>query len=449
MTTVINPENLLHRAMVHQPILNIGVIGHVANGKSSIVKAVTGVETQKYASEKEKNITIKLGYANAKIYKCSVCKPPKCYQSGPSNEFKKACDICGENDIQLVTHISFVDAPGHHRFMSTMVSGGRIMDTTILVEALNNSILPAPQTREHVNAIKIGNIPNHIICLNKFDLIDKSTAYKHIETILDYFSGESVIAKSPLIPISATFGINIDVLLEYITKIQIPERNLDQDVKMIIVRSFNVNKAGINVSDIKGGVIGGSITRGKLNVGDIVELRPGIRSLVKESDVDSGKEKNLDKSKKKSKRQMPQWTFKPLITKVVSIYSEANELESAISGGLIGVQLDIDPALSATDGLIGNILTLHEKGNDVYEEIAIKYDLLDKDNIFTLGTKLSININACNTFGIITKIFEDNIVVVKLDQPISASTDDRATISNDEKILGVGFIVDGLKSVCI
>jgi len=429
-----------------QPIINIGVIGHVSNGKSSIVKGVTGIATQKYESEKEKNITIKLGYANAKIYKCHICKVPSCYQTGPSKEFNKNCNIC-DSAMELVRHVSFVDAPGHIRFMSTMISGKCIMDTTILVEAINNANLPAPQTLEHINAITIGGVPNHIVCLNKCDLVDKETALAKIKILNDAFSS-TILKNSPMVPISATFGINMDVLCEYIANIPVPIRNHNTDVKMIIVRSFNVNKAGINVKDIQGGVIGGSIINGKLNIGDEVELRPGFRNEIS---CDENSNNSNNSTGKKSKKYKERWSFTPLKARVLSIHSEENKLQSAIPGGLIGVQLDIDPSLTAGDGLIGNLLTKIDKGYDVYEEFAINYKTVESINdILEVNDKIQININACNTNGIVTKFFkEDNIVVIKLDFPVSAGLDDNLTICNNGRIFAIGKIVDGFKSILI
>jgi translation initiation factor 2 subunit 3 len=96
-----------------QATINIGTIGHVAHGKSTVVKSLSGVQTVKYKSELERNITIKLGYANAKIYKCSndACPRPACYKSyGSSKEDHPPCLVegCGHK-MNLLRHVSFVD----------------------------------------------------------------------------------------------------------------------------------------------------------------------------------------------------------------------------------------------------------------------------------------------------------------------------------------------------
>ena len=414
----------INEAMINQPIINIGMIGHVANGKSSIVKEVTNISTQKYASEKQKNITIKLGYANAKIYKCPSCEAPECYQAGHSSEYSKECDICN-SPMTLVTHVSFVDCPGHIKFMSTMVSGKCVMDTSIMVEAISNQQLPAPQTLEHMNALKMGNIPIDIVCLNKCDLVNKETTLNNISTLKKAFEN-TILEKAKLVPVSATFAINMDVLCELITQIPVPVRNLTDNIKMIIIRSFNINKPGSDISELKGGVVGGSINRGTVRVGDIVKLLPGF----------------VKKSEKKKYR----YVYSPLKAQILSISSEENKLEYAIPGGLIGVQLDIDPALTTNDGLAGNILTTFTATDiNVFEELALKYTLIDSNEELTVDEKIQININANNTDGTITKIIpEEQSIIIKLEYPVAASVNDVVTICNNSRIYGSGIILEGL-----
>lgn len=425
-----NYQNILDEAMLYQPVLNIGMIGSVANGKSSITKALTGISTQKHSSEKQKNITIRLGYANAKIYKCSSCPEPQCYQSGPSDFFQKMCTICGL-EMKIITHISIVDVPGHVRFMSTMINGTNVMDTTIMVEAMNGATSLASQTREHLNAITVGNIPNSIICLNKFDLIKTDVGLKKIKILKEELKN-TVANNSPMIPVSATFNINIDVLCHYISQIKIPIRDLSSSCKMIVIRSFNINKPGIDINNLCGGVIGGSILHGRIDVGTDVELRPGYYYENEATSLSSS---------------TCRWKYKPLRAKVLSINSENNKLKYAIPGGLIGVQLDIDPALTSNDGLVGQVLTLIDKGYDVYEDIIIEYELLDKLLSIKKNDTLQLNINGCNVICQIMKKYDkDNQLKLKLDKPISVNIRDKVTICYGGKIYGMGQIIDGKKS---
>ncbi|KAG9967929.1 putative translation initiation factor 2, gamma subunit, partial [Aureobasidium melanogenum] len=150
-----------------QATINIGTIGHVAHGKSTVVKAISGVQTVRFKNELERNITIKLGYANAKVYKCDneECPRPTCYRSYKSDkEVDPPCEREGcSGTYRLLRHVSFVDCPGHDILMSTMLSGAAVMDAALLLIA-GNETCPQPQTSEHLAAIEIMKL-NHIIIL--------------------------------------------------------------------------------------------------------------------------------------------------------------------------------------------------------------------------------------------------------------------------------------------
>ncbi|CAI7885341.1 unnamed protein product, partial [Closterium sp. NIES-54] len=112
--TKLNP--LSPEVISRQATINIGTIGHVAHGKSTVVKAISGVQTVRFKNELERNITIKLGYANAKIYKCEddACPRPMCYKAyGSSKEDSPLCDVPGfeKARMKLMRHVSFVDCP--------------------------------------------------------------------------------------------------------------------------------------------------------------------------------------------------------------------------------------------------------------------------------------------------------------------------------------------------
>jgi translation initiation factor 2 subunit 3 len=169
-----------------------GTIGHVAHGKSTVVKAISGVQTVRFKNELERNITIKLGYANAKvrpgrplayrmrwyrltsalhvraqIYECTnpSCGRPGSFRSYSSDkEAEPPCEVpnCGHK-MKLLRHVSFVDCPGHDILMATMLNGAAVMDAALLLVAGNESC-PQPQTSEHLAAIEIMKL-KHIIIL--------------------------------------------------------------------------------------------------------------------------------------------------------------------------------------------------------------------------------------------------------------------------------------------
>ena len=177
--------------------------------------------------------------------------------------------------MSLLRHVSFVDCPGHDVLMATMLNGAAVMDAALLLIA-GNEPCPQPQTSEHLAAVEIMKLQNLIILQNKLDLIKYEQAMVQFDTILNFVSG-TVAEKAPIIPISAQLKYNIDVVCEYIVKaIPIPIRDYTSAPHMIIIRSFDVNKPGQKADELKGGVAGGSILKGVLQLGDEIEIRPGL-----------------------------------------------------------------------------------------------------------------------------------------------------------------------------
>ena len=316
----------------------VGTIGHVAHGKSTVVKAISGVQTVRFKNELERNITIKLGYANAKIYKCEddACPRPSCYRAyGSTMPDEPPCEVPGFEDkkMKLVRHVSFVDCPGHDILMATMLNGAAVMDGALLLVAGNESC-PQPQTSEHLAAVEIMRLKHIIILQNKIDLVQENAAANQYDAIVKFIQG-TIADGAPVIPVSAQLKYNIDVVCEYICgKIPVPKRDFTSPCHMIVIRSFDVNKPGAEVDDIQGGVAGGSILQGVLKVGQPIEVRPGIVSKDAEGRI----------------------KCTPISSRIVSLFAEQNELQYAVPGGLIGVGTTVDPTLTRADRLLGQVL---------------------------------------------------------------------------------------------
>lgn len=340
-----------------QATINIGTIGHVAHGKSTIVKAISGVHTVRFKNELVRNITIKLGYANAKIYKCDneKCPRPTRYISaGSAREDSFPCHrpAC-TGHFRLVRHVSFVDCPGHDILMATMLNGAAVMDAAFLLIA-GNETCPQPQTSEHLAAIEIMKLKHILILQNKIDLVKESQAREQHDHIQKFIQG-TVAEDAPVIPISAQLKHNIEVICEYVVKkIPVPVRDFTSSPRLIVIRSFDVNKPGSEVHDLKGGVAGGSILRGVLRVGQEIEVRPGI--VEKTSD---GK-----------------LMCRPIRSRIVSLFAEQNDLEFAVPGGLIGVGTKIDPTLCRADRMVGQMLGAVGTLPDIFTELEISLFLL-------------------------------------------------------------------------
>mmetsp|Transcript_2980 Transcript_2980/g.5863 ORF Transcript_2980/g.5863 Transcript_2980/m.5863 type:complete len:458 (+) Transcript_2980:69-1442(+) len=341
-----------------QATINIGTIGHVAHGKSTVVKAISGVQTVRFKNELERNITIKLGYANAKIYRCEDdgCPRPSAFRAyGSSKEDTPLCEVPGFEDkrMKLLRHVSFVDCPGHDILMATMLNGAAVMDGALLLIA-GNETCPQPQTSEHLAAVEIMRLSHIIILQNKIDLIQESAAANQHEQILRFIQG-TIAEGAPIVPISAQLKYNIDVVCEYIVnKIPVPVRDFTSSPNMIVIRSFDVNKPGAEVDDIQGGVAGGSILKGVLRVGQEVEVRPGI--VTKDSDG----------------------TVKvtPIFSRIISLFAEQNPLQFAVPGGLIGVGTSVDPTLTRADRLVGQVLGEVGQLPEVFSELEVNFFLL-------------------------------------------------------------------------
>merc|ERR1712021_198425 len=342
--TPLSPEVISRQATI-----NIGTIGHVAHGKSTVVKALSGVHTVRFKNELERNITIKLGYANAKIYRSfdKKCQRPVCYTSKGSKTPDEFTD--DGKTWRLVRHVSFVDCPGHDILMATMLNGAAVMDAALLLIAGNESC-PQPQTSEHLAAIEIMKLKHVLILQNKIDLIRDTQAQEQHEQILRFIEG-TVAEGAPIIPISAQLKYNIEVVCEYIEKkIPVPIRDFTSDPHLIIIRSFDVNKPGSEVEDLKGGVAGGSI----LKVGQEIEVRPGLVS----------------------KDGNGKLTCQPIRSRIVSLFAEQNEMMFAVPGGLIGVGTKIDPTLCRADRMVGQVLGSVGALPDILIELEVSYYLL-------------------------------------------------------------------------
>lgn len=429
------PKTVYEQTIMSQATINIGTIGHVAHGKSTIVRSISGIHTIKFKSERERNITIKLGYANAKIYKCDTCPRPDCYSSlGSSSPFTMSCPRrdC-EGTSKLIKHVSFVDCPGHDVLMATMLNGTAIMDAALLLIAANEPC-PQPQTQEHLFAVEIMNINKFIIVQNKIDLISREQALEQKDQI-DTFIKNTKAEGSPIIPAAGQFNINICAILDFIVNnCKEIDRTQDKIVKMVIIRSFDVNKPGRKIDEIMGGVIGGSLICGELKINDQIEIRPGIITR-------NGK--NIE--------------CRPFFTNVTSLYAEENSLQVAQPGGLIGVGTNLDPFFCRADKLVGQVMGKKGELPDIYVEIEIEYFFfqkisgiekkLDKKNLLQKHENILVNIGSTTSGSTIKRIQDDKMHLV-LVKPACCERGERVSISKKFqghwRLVGYGKVTDGV-----
>jgi translation initiation factor 2 subunit 3 len=410
-----------------QATLNIGTIGHVAHGKSTIVRAISGISTIKFKAELERNITIKLGYANAKIYKCGdKCARPTCYQSFSSaTPDELPCKNCG-GVLRLVRHVSFVDCPGHDVLMATMLNGTAIMDAVLLLIAANEPC-PQPQTTEHLFAVEIMNLSKIVVVQNKIDLVTREQALEQYDQILKFLRTSNV--SGPVVPTAGQVGLNVSALLDFVVNyIPEPERDEKADPKMVVIRSFDVNKPGTRFGDLVGGVMGGSIVTGVLKINDEIEIRPGLVS-----------------------REGNRFICRPFLTRIISLKAETNDLEEAYPGGLIGVGTTMDPSYCKADKLVGQVMGRVGALPPIYSEIEVDYKLFQKTATQDKGSlkkdeQVLLNIGSTTTGAVVRRVKEED-AVLELVRPACCEVKERIAISrkisNHWRLIGYGEILGG------
>ncbi len=402
-----------------QPEINIGTMGHVDHGKTTLVQALAGVWASRHSEELKRGITIKLGYADMPVYKCPACEPPKNYTTKP------VCPICGSKAV-FVRAVSFVDAPGHEALMATMLSGAAIMDGAILVIAADE-LCPQPQTREHLAAANVIGIKNIIVVQNKIDIVDEKRARQSYVEIKNFVKG-TVAEDAPIIPISAQRGINIDILLQAMEELMpTPKRDETKPPFMYVVRSFDTNKPGTAIDKLEGGIIGGTILEGKLNVGDELEIRPGIPVEGKSA-------------------------YTPLHSEIVSLQAGSKKVEEAQCGGLVGIGTLLDPSYTKADGLTGNIAGKTDALPPTLTELTLETHILEravgtkelmKIDEVTMNESLLLHVGAAITVGKVTSIRKGS-VLIKLARPVCAQTASRVALSRKLagrwRLIGYGTI---------
>jgi len=336
----------------------------------------------------------------------------------------------------LQRHVSFVDCPGHDILMATMLNGAAVMDAALLLIAGNESC-PQPQTSEHLAAVEIMKLKHIIILQNKIDLIKESSSMEQYKQILKFIKG-TVAEGSPVIPISAQLRYNIDVICEYIcSKIPIPVRDFTSSPRLIVIRSFDVNKPGAEVDDLKGGVAGGTIVKGVLKIGDEIEVRPGIVTKDAEGKVKCS----------------------PIFSRILTLFAEENDLRYAVPGGLIGVGTRIDPTLCRADRLVGQVLGEIGKLPDIFTELEINFFLLRRLlGVKTEGEKqsrvqklakgevLMVNIGSTSTGGRVLAVKTDLAKIVLIN-PVCTQQGEKIALSRRVekhwRLIGWGQIMRG------
>jgi translation initiation factor 2 subunit 3 len=407
---------LLSELQENQAIAQLAFLGSVAAGKSTINKALTGETTQKHTRELINGCTINMGYVNIKIYYNASSKQ---YLINPK-----------ENDnmqgFKLLRHFSSADNPGHNAYMSTLITGINTVDNVIFLVSGTNGI--EPQTKEHMKCFRTTGCKNYCFVISKADLIPTKIKLDQLhktvnQFIIDEIPEESDIDLPPVIPLSAQSGTNMDKLIQYIVASPYPralESSVNLPLMMPVVRSFDINRPGVDPAKMTGATIGGALMQGFVMPGDIVCLLPGIVKHTKRG-----------------------FTCIPLHTQIVEIRSDTSSKALAIGvpGGFLGLRTTLDPGLAKANGLVGQVLikkTNRAAPFHIVMSFTMTYEQFADDHIKEQQSYLLAIHCATKRATLVNK--DDSHLTFQLDEPIALMVGEKVVVmtsSNAEDGLSV------------
>ena len=389
------------------PVLNIGIVGHIDHGKTTLLYALTGKFADIHSEELRRGITIKLGYADAIL--------------------RKSKDVYNTKEGDPIRYLTFVDVPGHEMLMATMLSGAAVIDAAVLVIAANEGI--KPQTKEHLIALQAKGIKKIIIVQNKLDLVSKEKALDNYKVIKNFIKG-TIAENSLIIPISAQQGVNIDKLFEAFANVEIPERDVKTEPLFIVARSFDINKPGTAVDKLVGGVLGGALKRGVLKLGDEIEIKPGL--FIK----DKG-----------------QIRYEPVYAKILSIRRGSYEIKEATPGGSLSIETSLDMALAKADNLSGCVAGLKNSLPETTNKLKLKASHFsevsgieehEKIEDYKLNDLLMLSVNTSISVGKVV-IIKNGELNLELNIPVVSFKGDNVGIAKNIKghwrLVGVGEVI--------
>ncbi len=213
-----------------------GTAGHIDHGKTALVRALTGIETDRLEEEKRRGISIELGFAHLQL----------------------------SPDLR----IGFVDVPGHERFIRNMLAGVAGIDVLLFVIAADESI--KPQTREHFDICRLLGVPRGIVVLTKIDLVD-AEILELVRLEVDEFVRGSFLEHAPVIAVSSTTGAGLDALRDEIRKAaeQVRSKDSNQHFRLPVDRAFSMKGFGT--------VVTGTLIAGSVSLEQEIDIHPAAK----------------------------------------------------------------------------------------------------------------------------------------------------------------------------
>lgn len=305
------------------------------------------------------------------------------------------------------------------------------MDGAMLMVAANETC-PQPQTREHLMALEIAGIKNIVIVQNKIDLVSKERAMESHGEIKSFLEG-TIAHDAPIIPVSAHHDVNLDVLIQAIeATIPTPDRSKDKRSIMHVARSFDINRPGTRPTKLRGGVIGGSIVEGEFSEGDQIIIGPG---------------RKIEKGNKS--------TWEPIEAVVSSMQGGGLNLDTMHAGGLCGMATFLDPSITTSDNLSGQVVARKGDLPEIHSNISVEVNLMEYMVSGDLSTNekiqplrnnemLMLNVATATSVGV-TRNAEKGRTNLELRLPICADKGQRISLSRRVgsrwRLIGYGTIV--------
>ena len=354
--------------------ITIDVVGNFADGKTTLVKALTSESTLRHSEEKKRGITIRLGYAHFLIYKCDSCA------SFGKNE---KCEVCGSS-ASLYYRVSIIDSPGHKTLTTIMLSAATLVDGAVLVISSNQKC-PQPQTQEHMEALRMIGVKNLVVAQTKIDVVGKERAIESRNEIKEFLS-KNGYDNAEIIPVFAAQNVNVSSLIQEIGKFDTTVGAADEKAEMVVVRSFDINKPGTKISDLHGGVFGGGLKSGSFKPNDEIVIYPGV--YVKNS-------------------------WKPLKSKIISIQSEFGKEKSVSRGLMVGIETDLDPYLARRDNLSGSLIVKKDVVPSFKNRISMDYQFIGGkfDKPVQKNETVLLNVLSSKVLGTVTSVSGSKVTI--------------------------------------
>ena len=276
-------------------------------------------------------------------------------------------------------------------------------------------------------ALQAKNIKNILIVQNKIDLVTKEQALANYENIRKEFKN-TIAENAPIIPVSAQQNINIERIYEAICEIKVKEKDEKNIPIFFVARSFDINKPGTKPKDLHGAVLGGTLKSSALNLGDTIEIKPGL--AIKEAN---------------------QIKYKTIKTKISSIFKGSQKTEKLTPGGSASIETELDMALSKNDAFSGCIVSKESLLPEITTKIKIHYNLfkeipgaMSQIQPIKMSETLMLSINTSVTVGAITKLSQ-NEAELSLKIPVVALKNSKVgiarNINNHWRLIGYGEII--------